>query len=155
MRRGEIIDEYVSEVCIARLSKSDAITLLAPPPPDVADVRVLHSKRIALGGRRKSVLKQLASGRATETEAEEALDDLAEQLRSVDAEIALVVAIDPLAELFGVKDARAWWHDDERTLARRRSVVEALMTVIIHPVGYGKRIKNETALGVLAHSDPF
>lgn len=139
MRRGEIIDEYVSEVCIARLFKPDALGLLAPKA-DVVDVRVLHSQRIALQGRRKSVLKQLASGRATEAEAEEALDDLTDQLRTVDAEIARAVAVDPLAELIGVKDVRAWWHHDERTLARRRSVVEALMTVIIHPVGYGKRI---------------
>ncbi|MGO1225823.1 recombinase family protein [Brachybacterium paraconglomeratum] len=139
MRRGEIIDDFVSEVCITRLSKPDTLDLLAPKP-DVVDIRVLHSRRIALGGRRKSVLKQLASGRATEADAEEALDDLADQLRTVDAEIARAVATDPLAELVGIKDARAWWHDEERTLARRRSVVEALMTVIIHPVGPGRRI---------------
>lgn len=140
MRRGEIIDEFVSEVCIARLSKPDALDLLAQKP-DVVDIRVLHSQRIALGKRRKSVLKQLAAGRATEEEVEEALDDLAAQLRVVDAEIARAVATDPLAELVGIKDARAWWYDEERTLGRRRSVVEALMTVIIHPVGFGKRIK--------------
>lgn len=139
MRKGDIIDEFVSEVCIARLSKPDTLDLLAPKP-DAVDVRVLHSQREALGGRRKSMLKQLASGRATDEEAEEALDDLADQLRAVDAEIARAMAVDPLAELVGVKDVRAWWHSEERTLARRRSIVEALMTVVIHPVGYGKRI---------------
>lgn len=139
MRGGGIIDEFVSEVCIARLSKPDTLDLLAPKP-DVVDIRVLHSRRIALGGRRKSVLKQLASGRATEAEAEEALDDLADQLRTVDAEITRAVAIDPLAELVGITDARAWWNSEERTLARHRSVVEALMTVVIHPVGPGRRI---------------
>lgn len=84
--------------------------------------------------------KQISSGRATEEEAEEALDDLAHQLRAVDAEIARAVASDPLAELVGVEDARAWWFDEDRTLARRRAVVETLMTVVIHPVGAGKRI---------------
>lgn len=139
MRRGEIIDEYVSEVCIARLSKPDVIDLLSPKS-DAVDIRVLHSRRLALGGRRKSVHRQVASGRSTEEEAEEALDDLAEQLRAVDVEIAQAVSIDPLVELVGIKDVRGWWHDPERTLARRRSVVEALMTVIIQPVGPGRRI---------------
>ncbi|WP_193107491.1 hypothetical protein [Brachybacterium sp. FME24] len=139
MRRGEIIDEFVSDQCIRRLSKPDTIDLLIPKP-DVVDIRVLNSQRIALGERRKSVLKQISSGRATEKEAEEALDDIAEQLRAVDTEIARAVASDPLAELVGVADARAWWHDEERTLARRRAVVETLMTVVIHPVGAGKRI---------------
>lgn len=135
MRRGEIIDEFVSDVCITRLSEPDTLDLLAPKP-DVVDIRVLNSQRIALGTRRKTVLKQISSGRATEEEAEEALDDLADQLRAVDAEIARAVASDPLAELVGIDDARAWW----LTLTRRRAVVEALMTVVIHPVGRGRRI---------------
>ncbi|GAA1483648.1 recombinase family protein [Brachybacterium fresconis] len=139
MRRGEIIDEFISEVCIARLSKPDTLDLLASKP-DAVDVRVLHAQRIALLGRRKSVLKLIASGSATEEDAEEALDDLNHQLRAVDTEIARAVTSDPLAELVGVADARAWWHDEERTLARRRAVVETLMTVVIHPVGAGKRI---------------
>lgn len=50
------------------------------------------------------------------------------------------VTNDPLAELVGVEDVRAWWFDEEMTLARRRAVEEALMTVAIHPVGAGKRI---------------
>lgn len=58
----------------------------------------------------------------------------------MDAEIARAVAIDPLAELVGVKDARAWWHDEERTPARCRSDVEAPMTVVIHLVRPGRRI---------------
>lgn len=139
MRRGEIIDEFVSDVCITRLSEPDTLDLLAPKP-DVVDIRVLNSQRIALGTRRKTVLKQISSGRATEEEAEEALDDLADQLRAVDAEIARAVASDPLAELVGIDDAPAWWFDAERTLTRRRAVVEALMTVVIHPVGRGRRI---------------
>lgn len=139
MRRGEIIDEYVTETCIGRLAEPDAADLLTPKP-DVGDIRLLSSERITLGKRRESVLKQISSGRATEKEAEEALDDLADELRAVDAKIARAVASDPLAEVVGAEDARAWWFDEERTLARRRTVVEALMTVVIHPVGAGKRI---------------
>lgn len=139
MRRGEIIDEFVSEICIARLSEPDALDLLAPKP-DVVDVRVLNSQLIDLGKRRRAVLKQIAAGRVTEEEAEEALDDLTDKLRAVDAEISRAVASDPLAELVGIEDVRAWWYDEERTLARRRAVVEALMSVVIHPVGPGRRI---------------
>ncbi|TLK50906.1 recombinase family protein [Glutamicibacter sp. V16R2B1] len=137
MRKGEIIDEFVSEVCIARLSKADTLDLLAPKPGTV-DVRVLHSQREALGGKAQeraqaARIRQGDRGRCRGSARRP-------QLRAVDAEIARGVAIDSLAELVGVKDVRTWWHREEWPFARRRSIVEALMTVVIHPVGYGKRI---------------
>ncbi|POH75164.1 recombinase family protein [Arthrobacter glacialis] len=137
MRNGDIIDAYVAEVCIARLSQRDAMALLASRP-DTADIAVLHSRRLELQGRDGAIAFLIASGKMSPKAAEGALDDLASELRTVNDEIAEAVRHDPLADLAGVDDVRAWW--DHSTLARRRAVVEMLMTVVIKKVGHGNRI---------------
>lgn len=137
MRNGDIIDRYIAGVCISRLSQPDALTLLTPPP-DTADIAVLHSRRIELQGRDGAIASLIASGKMSPKAAEGALDDLARELRAVNNEIAEAVRHDPLADLVGVDDVRAWW--DNSTLARRRAVVDMLMTVVINRVGNGRRI---------------
>ncbi|MGO1545342.1 MAG: recombinase family protein [Leucobacter sp.] len=137
MRNGDIIDEYVSEVCIARLSESDAIDLLAPREEGI-DIALLNSQRAALDRRESTISSLIVKGKMSAKAAEEALDELAEQRRTITAEIARTVSTDPLAEVVASGNARAWW--ENASLARRRAVVETLMTVIIKPVGKGKRI---------------
>ena len=137
MRNGDIIDEYIKEVCIARLSRPDLSDLLAPKT-DAVDIGVLHSRRIDLLGREGSIATMIACGKMKPAAAEQALDDLAAAIRDVDDEISRALTSDPLAELVGVDDVRAWWK--EATLARHRSVISALMTVAIMPVGYGRRV---------------
>ena len=71
--------------------------------------------------------------------AEEALDQLAAELREIDDTIAAAVSSDPLAELASIEDVRQWW--EGQTLARHRAVVETLFeTLEICPVGKGKRV---------------
>lgn len=137
MRNGDIIDEFIKEVCIKRLSKPDLSDLLAPKA-DAVDIGWLHSRRIELQGHDSTIAMLIARGRMTPEGAEEALDELAADIRDVDEQIARAVTSDPLAELVGVEDVRAWW--DQATLARRRWVIDFLMTVAIMPVGYGRRI---------------
>lgn len=137
MRNGDIVDEFIKEVCIERLSKPDLSDLLAPKT-DAADIGVLHLRKTDLLGRESTIATMIATGKMTPTAAEQALDDLAAEIRDIDDEIARAVTSDPLAELVGVEDVRAWW--DQATLARRRSVIDFLMTVAIMPVGYGRRI---------------
>lgn len=137
MRNGDIIDEFIKKVCIRRLSKPDLSELLAPKE-DAVDIGSLHSHRIDLLSRDRTIANLIARGRMQPDEAEEALDELASEIRDVDDKIARAVTNDPLAELVGVEDVLAWW--DEATLARRRSVIDVLMTVAIMPVGYGRRI---------------
>lgn len=137
MRNGDIIDEYVSEVCIARLSEPDAIDLLAPRE-DGIDIALLNSQRDALDMRESTISSLIVKGKMNAKAAEQALDELAEERRVITAEIAKTVNTDPLAEVVSSGNARAWWED--ASLARRRSVVKALMTVLIKPVGKGKRI---------------
>lgn len=137
MRNGDIIDEFISELCIARLSADDALGLIAPRTDEI-DVAILHTNREALKDRRRSIAGFVARGLMPETEADESLNQIAEELRMISDQIALAVREDPLAELADVENVRWWW--ESATLARRRILIDLLMRVRIQPVGHGKRV---------------
>lgn len=139
-----MIEEFVKEVCIERLSRPDARDLLAPPD-DGPDLAVLHSRRTELEARDGAIASLLVKGKLSPVGAEQALDQLADELRSVNEQIALAVRTDPIAAVVGSDDVRAWWDNEATTLARRRAVVETLMKVVIHPVGNGRRITTVAA----------
>lgn len=143
MRNGDLIDELVANLCIARLSEPDAATLLSPEQ-DKADIAALHTRRDALRASRKNVFLLIDDNPARLADAQDRLDNIEEQLRTVDSEIASAVSRSPLAELIGVEDVRAWWN--AATLARKRSIVEFLMTVAICPVGKGRRVTSWEAV---------
>lgn len=137
MRNGDIIDRYVSEVCVARLSADDAFDLIRADSGEV-DVATLNSQREALKARRRSIASFVARGLMADTEADESLTEIVRALEELDHQISRAVQRSPLVELSAVGDVRAWWN--EATLARRRLLVSELMTVRIKPVGRGKRV---------------
>ncbi|MCC3278147.1 recombinase family protein [Arthrobacter sp. zg-Y40] len=141
MRNGDVIDDYVAALCIARLSEADAAALLAPEP-NGADISALHNRRDALRASRKNVFSLIDDDPARLADAEDRLNDLEDQLRTLDEEITRVTSRSPFADLVGVEDVRAWW--ESTTLARRRAVVNFLMSVSICPVGKGRRVGRVT-----------
>src|SRR5699024_7528791 len=92
-----------------------------------------------LESRDASIAGLLVRGKLSPKAAEDALDELARELAVVNQQIADAVSKDPLAEVAASDDARAWW--EAATLARRRAIIEALMDIVIHAVGYGKRLR--------------
>nr|WP_246483000.1 recombinase family protein [Brachybacterium halotolerans] len=139
VRKGAMIDEFVKEVCIERLSRPDAHDLLIPKS-DGPDLGVLTARRAELQSRDETLASMFVKGRISKTALDTGLDELAEELRAVDEQIAALVGADPLADALSGDGARAWWESDSTTLARRRAVVETLMTVVIHRVGNGRRV---------------
>ncbi|SNU02596.1 Site-specific DNA recombinase [Ruaniaceae bacterium KH17] len=137
MRNGDIIDDFVKEVCIARLNRPDAIDLLVPRQ-EGPDIGLLNTQRAALDSRESTIIDLIAKGKMNAKTAEAALDVLTEERRAITEEIARAVASDPLAEVVASGDSRAWW--DDASLARRRAVIGALMTVAIRRAGKGRRI---------------
>ncbi|WP_157489639.1 hypothetical protein [Frigoribacterium sp. Leaf44] len=112
----------------ARLSRPDAPDLLAARAGEI-DVAVLPAQRGELLGRESAIASLLASGKLSPQSAEEALDAVASDLQVLNDRIALAVRQGPLADLVSAGDVRAWW--EGTTLARRRAVIDALMTVEI------------------------
>lgn len=137
MRNGDIIDEYVLLACYGRLTIPDLSAMLAKNTPEV-DVGVLDAQRVELEQRDAWIAMQVASGKMKPVSADAALDQIAAELRDVNAKIAQATELDPLAELATVTDVHAWWYD--ATLARQRLIVDRLMTVAIKPVGPGRRV---------------
>ncbi len=137
MRNGDIIDEFISEMCIRRLSTNDAVGLVAPHEAPI-DVALLHTKREVLTARRRSIANFVVRGLMTDADALESLDEVARELQLITDQIAMAIKVNPLAELSEVEDVRAWW--ETATLARKRLVIGALMKVRIRPVGKGKRV---------------
>lgn len=138
MRNGDVLDEFIAEICINRLAEPDIADLLAPQP-DAVDVGALTTRRRALAEREQDLAQLVAKGKMRAAAAEEALDQLAAELREIDDTIAAAVSSDPLAELASIEDVRQWW--EGQTLARHRAVVETLFeTLEICPVGKGKRV---------------
>lgn len=143
MRNGDLIDAYVTMLCIARLSEPDAATLLSPKAAKV-DMAALHTRRDALRASRKNVFALIDDDPSRLAAAQDRLADIEEKLRTVDSEITSAVGLTPFADLVGVEDVRAWW--DAKTLARRRAIVDLLMSVAICPVGKGRRVTSWEAV---------
>lgn len=146
MRNGEVIDEVIEEVCIQRLSELDIVDLVGPRKAQI-DLPALRTRRDALEAGRAAVFQLVGSDASRLAAAEQQLDEIEEQIRAVDAELAAAVQQHPLADLMGVEDVRAWWQT--RTLGRKRAIIESLMTVAIKPIGYGKRPRGVELLETL------
>lgn len=134
-RAGDIIDEYIKEACILRLSQDDAADLFVPD--DGLDIGVLHARRQELEARSEFIYED-AARRGRFDAARKSLDDLDEELRVVNDQIAEVLNREPLAELAAVDDIRAWW--ENASLTQQRTLVQMLMVPTIHPVGPGRRV---------------
>ena len=136
MRNGDLIDELAAKVAIGRISADDAADLLAPNESS-DDIVALRTHIQALEERQASIANLIASGKMQPTAANNALDTLKDEISQTTIRIAEATANDPLADVVGLDDAWRWW--DEATLNRRRALIEALMTVVIHPIGKGRR----------------
>ncbi|AMG82267.1 hypothetical protein AXH82_01900 [Microbacterium sp. PAMC 28756] len=135
MRRGDPLDDFITRLVVARLAAPDAADLLIDRErPDAealsAELTRLEAVRRELGDDRDEGL----IGRA----------EYQRRLKRVDAKLAEVrgklergAVVEPLRDLVGAEDVRAVW--DGLTLGRKRAVIEALMTIVVHSVGQGNR----------------
>lgn len=135
MRRGDPLDSFVERVIIARLSRPDALDLLVDRErPDVAELRA-ERRRLEVGVRQAGDDEQ------------DGLIDRAERVRLTKRANARIATIDDLlrsgvdtnalGEVVGKEDVAAAWH--ALPLGRRRAILEALATVVVHSVGQGNR----------------
>lgn len=144
-RAGDIIDEYIKELCIRRLSEDDAAELFVHE--DEEDIGVLQARREELENGYQSIYMDAVT-RGRFDAAKPALDALEDEQRTVTRKIEEILAREPLAELAAVDDVRQWWED--ASLGRRRAVVQMLMEPVIHPLGMGKRANTmKTVIGTV------
>ena len=111
--------------------------LVVGPPGEEINIPALRDRREALDAGRAGIFKLVGTDSSRLIAAEAQLEVIEAQIREVDVELAAAAQQHPLADLIGIEDVRAWW--EQRTLGRKRAIVDMLMTVAIKPVGYGRR----------------
>lgn len=135
MRLGDPLDDFVQRVVIARLSRPDAADLL--DDRERHDVDDLRAERRRL----ETTIRQAGD------DEQDGLIDRAERVRLTRRANARIAELDEalragvdttaLAEVVGSDDAAAAWH--ALTLGKKRAILEALATVVVHSVGQGGR----------------
>lgn len=134
-RRCDLLDEYITLLTLARVSRPDAVDLLAQhdDPVDVAgaqrDMREARGTLDALAG-------ALGAGEMDMQEWRAASGAARRRLQAAEDVLSRAVKANPVASLVGAEDPRAVWGGLD--LSRRRAVVSYLMTVTVHPARRGR-----------------
>jgi site-specific DNA recombinase len=148
-RRAAPVDQYVSQVVIARLSRPDAHDLLVRR--DLPDLDALRQEAVEYRTRLESLATDFADGALTGAQLRAATERLRLNLATVEARMADAGRVDVLGPLVTADDVATVWEalkakapsdaDPDRTeySSRQRAVIDALMVVTIHPPGRGVR----------------
>jgi hypothetical protein len=129
-RKAADLNDFVQAVIVERLRRPDAVELLRRPPVDV-DMDALRATAIELAERLDQLAVAHADGQITLSQLTRGSDRMRTRLAEVQAQIAAVEQTDPLAGLVGIPDVEGAWRRID--LGRQRAVLDALMTVTVHP----------------------
>src|SRR5262249_11757973 len=103
---------------------------------DRPDADALRQEAMALRERRKSLAALVADGTLSADDVRAEAKKLAGRIEEIEAALADVGRVRLLRPFVGA-DADAAWAEADTD--RRRSIIDLLMTVVVHPVGRGKR----------------
>ncbi|MCU1612635.1 MAG: Resolvase domain protein [Frankiales bacterium] len=135
IRRKDDVDELVTAVVVGRLSRPDAVDVLAPDRSPERAAAVAEAGQ--LRGRLDDAADQYAEGLIDARQLERITARLRPQLDAAEVRARLVDDSPLLAGLAGAPDVRTKW--DALPLTRRRAVVDLLMTVTIDRTRQGAR----------------
>ena len=127
-RRAEIVDQFVEDTIVERLSRPDAHDLLLPAPDNVnvaglqADAEVIRRRLRDLGG-------LFGAGEIDLIAFTQGTDTARAQLNTVTEKLARAAKKDPLVDLVGAPDVRKAWKALD--LDRKRTVLQALVQVTL------------------------
>jgi site-specific DNA recombinase len=142
-RAAEPVEEWVSEVAIARLSRDDAAELLRDDHRP--DIEALRSEATALRTRLDQLATEFADGVLTSSQLRTATSRARSKLAAAESRMADAGRTDVLGPLVLAKDVRAAWA--KLGTERQRGVIDALMVVRLMSPGRGnKPFKPETVI---------
>lgn len=134
-RRADVLDDYVRDVILERLSRSDATDLLLPVANGEA-VGELQTRAAMLRQRLTDLSGMFATGEIDAAQLAEGSRTINAQLASALGQLASAATRDPLLDLVGVPDPWKVWEGME--LEQRRTVLRALVTVRVKPGRRGR-----------------
>lgn len=127
-RRAELVNQYVEDTLVERLSRDDAEDLLLPGPDDV-DVAGLQAEAEQIQQRMKDLGGLFGAGQLELAPFTEGMDTARAQLEGVTRQLARAATVDPLVDLVGAPDVRKAWKALQ--LDRQRNVLRALVEVTL------------------------
>lgn len=134
-RIAEHLDNYVTELVIARLSRDDAAIALGGPVVDASELQV---QRIGIQARLDELASMFADGHLDASQLRRGTESLREKIRELDDRLAEARAASTLSSLVLAEgDIRRVW--DSLPVDVRAKVVDALMTVTILPSPRGRQ----------------
>jgi site-specific DNA recombinase len=134
-RRADVLDDYVRDVILERLSRADAADLLLPVANGEA-VGELQTRAAMLRQRLTDLSGMFATGQVDAAQLAEGSRTINAQLTSALGQLASAATRDPLLDLVGVPDPWKAWEGME--LEQRRTVLRALVTVRVKPGRRGR-----------------
>lgn len=127
-RRAEVVDQYVEDVLVERLSRPDAHDLLLPAP-DAVDVTGLQAEAGQIQQRMRDLGGLFGAGQLELAAFTEGMETARAQLDGVTRQLARAATQDPLVGLVGAPDVRKAWKALE--LEQQRNVLRSLVTVTL------------------------
>lgn len=134
-RRAEVVDQYVEDVVVERLSRDDAHDLLLPGSDDV-DVTLLQAEAEQIRKRMKDLGGLFGAGQLELAPFTEGMDTARGQLEGITEQLARAATRDPLVGLVGAPDVRKAWKALD--LERKRNVLRALVEVTLKTPRQGR-----------------
>ncbi|MFF9324006.1 recombinase family protein [Streptomyces sp. NPDC014776] len=127
-RRAEVVDQYVEDTIVERLSRPDAHDLLQPAK-DGVDVAALQAESEQIRRRMTDLAAMFGAGQIDMGQFTQGTDIARAQLEGVTQQLARAATQDPLVGLVGAPDVRKVWKALE--LDRKRAVLRALVEVTL------------------------
>ena len=124
-----------SAVVVARLARADAAELTAPKRPDTTP---LHREAAAIRHNLDELAADRALGLVTREQMIAATKRGQARLGEIGTQLAASAGTSALAPFAGAESAQAAW--DRLDRERRRAVIGALCTPVLHPAGRGARV---------------
>jgi hypothetical protein len=144
-RRVGDVDDYLRRLVIERLSRPDAVDLLAPD--DDLDGNAQARAEVAeLRERLDSFITAAAEGSITPQALAKIESTIGPKIEAATRRLSNAVQTPRLAELISSSDVEATW--DALDVLDRREVLRAITTVRLMPVGQGRRYFDPTSVRV-------
>lgn len=135
-RQRDLLDDHVQLAVLDRLSRPDAVELLAERE-DPVDVRGAQTDMREARETLDELASALGAGEMDMQEWRAASGAARKRLKDAEEVLSRAVKANPVAGLVGAEDLDAEWN--RLDLSRRRAVVAYLMTVTVLPARRGRR----------------
>jgi site-specific DNA recombinase len=135
IRNAAEVDEYISAVIIERLSRPDAVDLLAPDRSN--DVAQLHLKDAVLRARLDEYARMAGEGQIEPGQLVQITASIRGQREEITRELNAANGGSVLAGVADAEDVEAAWSGLD--LSRKRAIIDVLIEVVILPAKRGRR----------------